>query len=602
MAMADLVLPLLITYLNSTPTQFGNLINTIVDSEDLSYIHILKDVSVEIPDQIFSHITKVIPNVIIDISQPVNFLNLDFQNDTLAFSFNARTMFIAFLESQVDSRRISAIQPRTEFLKDSWIIVVLPDNSTDRNKKRYVQTFYNKFHNNIIALDSKSFESERQFYSADLYPTFEPKVKSFDNTPPIKTNAMNIEGREITFLCPGFTDCMEFKKGQWLGMDYNIILGFSKFINASLKVFNEKDFKAKFGIVPYDKEILHIDFKVKESFLNPRNLNLKKAIPRTLKKAIITFQFSYVVVVPSPVEISQKYYIIRPFTLPVWMTLVCFVLGTSFLLKLTFKTTGRESEFMQLLGEIIKAFIAQSFNFKQKGRMIVVIQVFLIIVSFMVNVWYLSILGSYLTSLIYEKPLKTIEDLAEHATPFVISLKNYEGLVGKGMRFEKLKDQLNTEEINKEIENELMLSGKYAYIESDFHYDHVTYPSMRFYNSYKNMKSEIILNRNFYTLTANPNSRYTEAARRYISLINDVGLAQHWKSMIFLESLKSKNIPWIFEKDADHVVVLTFEYFIYIYYFWMVGVVVSFFVFCVEIVWHYSKKMSFKKSKVQTFK
>lgn len=599
MALTNLVLPLLLTYVNQTPTHFEKLINTIVDDEDLPYIQIIKDASVDIPSH-FYRITKDTPIVIMDISKPVNFLDQDFPNETLAYSFHAKTMFIFFVEAQVSRYRMEAIHRRTEFFMDAWIIIVLPNNSSESNKFDYVQAFHDIFHVNIIALDLKSFEAEKKYYSMSLFPTFKKEIKTFVKAPPMKTNAMNAQGKRINFLCTDVRDyCSKSPRHHktLFGIHYYMIREFTKFINADIKVYHKND---RFKHVDYNSSVGHLPYNLVGAH--------SKFMIYHWKKSIITTRYSLDVVVPTPVEMAQKYYIIRPFTSEIWITLTSFIIYTSVLLKLTFIVIKKESELMNLIGEVIKALLGQSINFKQKKRMVTVIQVMLIVFSFIVNIWYLSILGSFLTTHIYEKHLETVDDLHEYGTPMVMYQSYFNRFVDKDnqvsgnffnseKKLAKLKDQIEITQ-NETLFFSLIMKERYAFIMDSFRYENTYYPLMRFYNNYKFEKTDILLADSFHVFQDDPYSPYKTAFRRFVSLISDVGLLQYWQQdRSFIDRLQFNSVKlgdrnnfWDFHKDTEPVVVLTLDYFLYIYLLWVLGVVMSILAFCCEMVWHYKMK------------
>lgn len=178
MSLTNIVLPLLLTYFNKTPTYFEEFINTMIDEEHFTCIQIVKDGSVEIPDNIF-HISKGTPNVIMDMSKPVNFLSHRFRNETLLISLYARTIFILFLESPIIIEKIRSIHYQVEFPSDSRIIIVLPSSSTDNDKLKYAQAFYEELHINVLVLDLDSFEKERKSFSTSFVSEF--GNEAFDN-------------------------------------------------------------------------------------------------------------------------------------------------------------------------------------------------------------------------------------------------------------------------------------------------------------------------------------------------------------------------------------------------------------------------------------
>lgn len=585
MALTNLVLPLLLTFVNQTPSHFERLIETIVKDEDLSYIQILTDGSADIPDHIISRIAKDTPNIIMDISRPVNFLDLDFPNETFAYSFNAKTMFLLFFGRRISNENFWPMVHRTVFLKDSWIVIILPSELKVRDeiKIQMVDLMLDNMQNNIIVLDLESFELNQKFYTADVFPNFRKRIKLFDNAPPIKTNAFDMKGAPIRFLCHDYyrASCEYPDTGIWYGFDYDLVFGFSKFINAELIMLHAQQFK----------KVPKYDFRSREMFFDfevpPYKLMMQK-----LKSTILTSRFSMIVIVPRPAEINQRSYIVKPMTSDVWMLLISFVLYTSAMMKLSFKLTRRRSEFMNLVGEIIKPLVGQSVEFKQNGMMVTVIQVLLIVFSFMVNVWYLSILGSYLTTLLYEKPIRTVDDLFESGKPLALFADLYDDFTSKGNILEKVKDQVILAKDLEEM-NDLIWDDRHAFLTVDFYFDNMEYPEMIFNNHFSHMKTEIKVSEDYFELPAHPYSRYKEAFRRFYSLISDVGLEQRWTEMIFYDYLKNSDATakWHYHPDPESIVVLRLKYFIYIYYLWMVGVVVSIVAFFIEIGWYYKKNL-----------
>lgn len=81
-----------------------------------------------------------------------------------------------------------------------------------------------------------------------------------------------------------------------------------------------------------------------------------------------------------------------------------------------------------------------------------------------------------------------------------------------------------------------------------------------------------------------PDSEYKERINRFIGIVKDGGLYQHWCDLAPKEFLDSKIIADYPEVEEASIQVLQLDFFLYPFCIWSAGLILSFLVFLFEFV------------------
>lgn len=302
------------------------------------------------------------------------------------------------------------------------------------------------------------------------------------------------------------------------------------------------------------------------------------------------------VITPSPNEIPEKYYSIKPFGWRIWLTIVVLCLYSSGLVSIVLKKTSQFGDFGYFLGIVQRAFMGLAFQYPKSNpfQAMKIFYMLLILFGFIINLFYSAHLGSFLITQLSEAPINTIENFIEKQKYILLPPSDYRVIATVfDMDYFDPVFQLVDRRFFRYQKN--ILNTNYSYVEKTDHWKYFAYPLMDFRNDFRFHLTQIRLNVfNFY-LNMNADSLYKEKLNRFIYLIRDVGLYQFWCGHAFLDNIRYKLYPYSYSyKDYTIVEPLDLDYFEWIFSAFLGSLTVSGLVFAAEVAfekWRIRRKV-----------
>lgn len=290
-------------------------------------------------------------------------------------------------------------------------------------------------------------------------------------------------------------------------------------------------------------------------------------------------------IAPVPEEINREYYIFKPFHEKVWIFNIILIIVVPIVLRIFLKGT----DLWNHINLLIKAFISQSFKYSKKTPRIIV-SVFLIS-GFLTSLFYTTLLGSFLTTIVYEKPVNAFQELRNLGYHLFVVEHEYEVLLKHLVKVESNKEIFKPIELINFWENIYNLNNSNAYGIASETWDNVIYNLQNFYNIKKFFWVKNFLGSYPSCIHRQRNSVYEKELNRFIGLSLDHGLMQYWYIRAFLELKSAKLMKYNIE---EKVRVLNLRYFMFIFYLLFLGIALSFIVFVFEnVLFRKYKKFKF---------
>lgn len=127
------------------------------------------------------------------------------------------------------------------------------------------------------------------------------------------------------------------------------------------------------------------------------------------------------------------------------------------------------------------------------------------------------------------------------------------------------------------------MDQSFAYLEDSNHWDHFMVPKMNFYRAPKLQRLKFNIGTSFLRFFM-PKPAVKKRVDRFIFLLKDVGLYQHYTDKVFLDTLKLQIFNRSHTQHRDEVRVLKLNYFSYVFAGWLFGIGVAFILLGFEII------------------
>ncbi|CAD7077915.1 unnamed protein product [Hermetia illucens] len=331
------------------------------------------------------------------------------------------------LLSNISNQALDHVFASVKFLESSRVVFVLLNSVEDveiSSEILFRQCFANGFLN-VLLLHNIYSNHTFQIYTflpfrtleiteltnvenaEDLFPDKLKNVYGY----PIRTIFRDDYPRSYFYKAENGTE----RKGGYLS---KMLLAFAEKYNASLQIVDTVNF--------FDKNKLISMIKTGEIDVAP-NLILPTEV-KTANSYPLS-KINDLLVAPQLKKVPRFAYLLKPFDLPIWVTLGSFLLyaalAEGLVLILIFKNIDFGKAFMSVsLGIIYQAVGGRLF---ERWRFAIIHGQVLILGFILIN-FYLAILSSYLTVELYEKPPKTYSEIRESGMKIMAektSLSNY---------------------------------------------------------------------------------------------------------------------------------------------------------------------------------
>lgn len=534
---------------------------------NLNYVLVLKHGNTNDMDEILKAIE--VPKLIIDSHDDLNYLNCpkyysqsNGNKLPIKYCFNSEFMVLTFLTKGSIYHLFNFM---TDQSKDQISIFLAEEELMTKNHSiSFLEFLYEKDYLNILYFNTKYIQKDRRFLTFQRFP--KPKLISTDILD--RKSVSNIKGNSLKIKClrkPYFSVCKEKNKKIFgYGKIFNIAKSFGEFLNANVKIVLSSAHSADIDnyLKIYSNTALIAGYPKIWEFVSPLETS--------------QVQIS----IPKSRPINTKLYLIAPVSWKVIIFIISYVIYGSFIISLTFHIIKRKRDSWKIIDELIRSSLSQSFPWSKSGIQSSVIYFLCLILGFILTVWYLAILGSYITTNLYEKQVKTLNDMREAGMKYIYE-KHYglEGLIN----FNESSDlaKIVTYEEFKTIKDSQ--DPRFALVINSNPY------VSRLFTDY--ILSDFIFEENFLMFDWKQSSGlYKAAFDRYIHLVKDTGLYNYWQLNY---DLYRENILFIVLKNQDPNIlrILDLNFFFYPF----LGMIAGMFISCVFFGFEYSGLKYFHK-------
>lgn len=502
---------------------------------------------------------------------------------TLNFDFKMFSIIILNQQSGFDEN--STFLYPMDFQGDSKLLVIFEDNIDFEVTELFIEMGLL----NLIFISAKSFDENQEFFTFEIFPTFKIKSNKFTSSrgDPYINHGMNFRGNEISVVCPNdVPNCIYQLSNtggipRFSGIMLNILLDFQTFTNSNLKIFFEPQLKFE-GLDYFDK----YDIFAMTVFLPPHKRYSENYMNFHLSSYPLEM-LNIFAVVPSAKTLDPWLYPFEPFSIEIWMALTVLVFYTTFLIKLSNLEDCLETG--DYFTRILRLYLAQPIKIWNNHPTLWVFYILTIMFGFVINVWYAAILGSFMTTYLNEKPINSLEDLKARNIELICpNLPEYNTSFRKIPEIKKNLHMFSFRPFEETAHMLNSLNDRYAYLEDSNHWKYFMLPQMDYFKDHRLERLETNFRTYFLNFFFKFNSLYKNRLNRLIFLLKDVGLYQHYADSVFIDNLKFKflDLNYSIRTQKKKVRVLEVSYFIYIFLGWILGIIISACVFCIE---QYSK-------------
>lgn len=290
---------------------------------------------------------------------------------------------------------------------------------------------------------------------------------------------------------------------------------------------------------------------------------------------------SVFVIVPKSDFIDSSLYLVKPFSLILWICCFIYLILGSLIVFLTFYKTKKKIDFWKIFNQLLRSLLSQSFSGSLQGFQISFIYLLAILFGFIMAVWYSALLGSFLTTFIRKPQITSVEQLKASNLKILheeIDISQYFG-------YKELQDYFvicNVHDLKR-----AMWTGNRSY-------GHLV-PSIMWKLSSLSEKFIIIKNFNLETsylrIIWRFNSYYKKQFDRYINILQNTGLYNYWKELNIRELSKFNisDINFPFKNRLyiqSHILrILDLKYFEYPFKFISIGWLIGILCFIFECLW-----------------
>lgn len=544
---ALLILLTLISF-SENLTNVKNFINNLTISENINFVIFVSFSDVNFSQEIINDVN--FPKIIIDLNEKFNYLNLPFEDEyneilNLPQIINNNLLIILFAENFVN------ILNSIENVRNNLIVWISFENILTANET--LLKFHNENYLNVIYLSIQDFEIDRQFLTFERFPKFEIVSKqSFS-----REDVSNVKGANLKMLISDnypFIVCInETIEAICFGHYFNIVYNFGYFIGSIIEIVYNSSIR---DLYQFDIRIITIKHNL---------LLLKKhQFSYPIEKAL--FQIA----IPKPNPIDSNLYILKPFSLKLWMFLIGILTLISFIISSSLYITQKSFKFGIIFNQILRSFLAQPFGNRLSGSKMSIIYILSIIFGFIITNLYYALIGSFLTKRLHEPQIKTIDELKKSN----IVLKSFlELLVVVDLdTFSEFAELMDFEDGNKV--GLILNNFWFQYLNINEYFEAMTYS----------------IGTGFLRVWFDMYSIYKDRFDRYINIILDTGLYIYWKRSYDLKKTGLLGIhkPKVSSKKILRV--LDLSYYFYPFIGLTIGYLVGSFIFIIENLKFYKFK------------
>lgn len=502
------------------------------------------------------------------------------RTSTLKLYFNLRFLTIIFIDN-IGEIDLDFMMNFLLFSKLSTIVII-----SKTGNSKIVRNVMNKFNSmrfvNVIHIDVTNFENTKRFTTFETFPKYEMVSSSkFE-----KENVKNIRQKEIPIqflMAIPYSyvynhTIYENTTERFGGIQVNFFTNFMSFINGSL--VSKKLYDAR-------KRDFNQEFFTSMPFLALKDYQRLYPFSQEGLSNVLNTS-NYFIVTPKSKPTEKKFYLVKIFSLGIWIWTFAFVIFGSGLFALFQMIIKKELQFWRMFGQLFRSSLAQSFPWSTRFNSTLVFYLIPMLFGFILTTWFCSILGSFTTTTLYEKQAMTFDDMRMQNIKIAIFEPNPSTSIYRQI----LPKDLLVFMKQAEYEQVVVDSKEYALMLDSLTWDCFVVPFMNLYRTAFYVHSDEILESSFMRIAYKVDSPYKEQLNRYIELVKDTGLYQHWCNTLHLELMKLKKTVFFKLHEVSSIQVLQLDFFTYAFLMWASGLTLSFIIFLMEVygIFHHSKR------------
>lgn len=560
-------------------------------SEDPSYINVIKfDNSLNF-DVLLKELHQ--PKIVLDFTllrtewnenNELKLTGLDHLNleelkgtPTLMHNFNRLFATIIFIEN-ISKLRLDVIEEFLSFTKLSTILVV-SENENQEDLDNVMKTFYNQRFLNVLHLDFGTFEDTQMIMTFESFPNYKLTLKQqFE-----KEEVTNIRRKEVQIVyidIPPYTIFSQgYNKKLVGGIMTHFYRTFVRFINGNLI----EDVRA-------EKSGIEVEKAIKSVFIGSKDfIATVPTIPLSI------FQMNYqlltemnsdaldscdiVILVPKSKPLEKKLYLVKIFSPELWVLTLIFVVYASASLSIYHIIAKKKTTFWRTFCQLFRCSLGQSFPYTTtNSKIVATFYMICILFGFILTTWFSAILGSFVTTTLYSKQARTLEDMRVQN----IKIKT-EKDASYYANFKEIRDLIRDREVLR-----VPATNEDAILVSSHVWHYFTAPVLnKLKRDDQYFQSDVILERSFLRVPHKYDSEYKEQVNSFIGLVKDYGLYQHWCDLAPWETLVSFGNPHYSNVEKSPIEVIRLEFLTYPFWLWFIGLSMSCVTFLIEIALRY---------------
>lgn len=326
------------------------------------------------------------------------------------------------------------------------------------------------------------------------------------------------------------------------------------------------------------------------TFETPSARNPNLSILENLQwKSDVLEMLTWRIIVPIPKPIAERRYFSMPFSKPLLVLYVVTGLYAMILLYVQRRfSSSKDNIYNDYVCNAFRAMLSLSYNFDAKFEPIQVriVMLFLTGLGFICVTWYSAILGSFVTTFLYEKPALTLENIVQSGLKIAISEEDFNMELNVDQKFPKSIFVRKSRADVLAAGDQFNISFGYAIYEERWKYYFL--PMMRFFQGKQFLETNIALEIYYFQIYFRHDSIYKDVFNKFIHTIRDTGLYSYWTRMSFYDILNLQEPELTIRnltKPSSSLRVLTLEFFLFAFLLLKIGMVCGLVALLAEILW-----------------
>lgn len=507
-----------------------------------------------------------------------NYLNLPRYNGvaSVKFYFNRSFLTVILLDelSKISGRFTSHM---LNFNRHITTLIISANENTQVLMKM-MKMFYKNNFLNVMHLDIGSFGDTQTITTYDSFPGFTPILRQFHE----KENVKNVRQRQVSVAYFNVPPLVLLGKQEVVGILGHFYKNFVRFVNGTLIYRTSKVDSSSTS--PKALMDLHrkFDFLVGVPLIPLKGyLKTYPLSSEMMSNALDSSELNIFIPKAKPTE--KELYLVKIFSIDIWILTLIFVLCASGVFSIHFWITKKNVQFGRTFCQLFRCSLGQCFPNPDTFSWTSTFYFIPLLFGFILTVWFSAILGSFVTTTLYDKQARTLDDMRIQNIKIATANNKLPSEVFENS--DKFRDIAVVTDLH-EAENDSLdkNSLNYALLFISHWWYYYKLPLMNFY-SYQNhyILSDFVVETSFLRVVFDKNSIFKEPVNRYIELVKDTGLLKHWCDMAYIEILQLKMHNYSFQTEKSSIQVLQLNFFTYPFYILAAGLILASISFVFEI-------------------